>query len=79
MIGGQEISKTGKGLLWYQPFLWGKEGLIVAALLCIAPLVALLGLSRLFPPWVHGTVSSRVTKLVEQEAVKQQLLGTSQA
>ncbi|HXX82794.1 MAG TPA: NrfD/PsrC family molybdoenzyme membrane anchor subunit [Casimicrobiaceae bacterium] len=79
VIGGQEISKTGKGLLWYQPSLWGKEGLIVAALLCIAPLVALLGLSRLFPPWVHGTVSSRVTKLVEQEAVKQHLLGTSQA
>ena len=68
VIGGQEISKTGSGLLAYQPFLWGKEGLIVAALLCLAPLGALLGLGWLFPPWVHGTVSSRVMALSEEEA-----------
>jgi Ni/Fe-hydrogenase subunit HybB-like protein len=64
VIGGQEISKTGKGLLFYQPVLWGKEGLLVAGVLCIAPIIALLGLGRLFPPWVHGTVSSRVMKLM---------------
>jgi len=55
VIGGQEISKTGKGLLSYQLQIFGKEGLIVAILLLIAPLITLLGLSRLFPPWVHDS------------------------
>jgi Ni/Fe-hydrogenase subunit HybB-like protein len=65
VIGGQEISKTGKGLLFYDLFWGGKEGALVAFALCIAPIVALLGLSRLFPPWIHGTVSSRVAALGE--------------
>ena len=65
VIGGQEISKTGNGLLFYHLFVWGKEGALVAIALCIEPIVALLGLSRLFPPWIHGTVSSRVVALGE--------------
>jgi Ni/Fe-hydrogenase subunit HybB-like protein len=53
VIGGQEISKTGKGLLSYQmPFL-GQEGALVAIILVLAPLVVLLGMIRLFPPWEH--------------------------
>lgn len=51
VIGGQEISKTGKGLLYYQPHILSKEGLVAAALLTIAPVILLLGLARLFPPW----------------------------
>ena len=51
VIGGQEISKTGKGLLSYQLPLLGKEGGLVAALLTIAPLGVLFVLTRLFPPW----------------------------
>jgi hypothetical protein len=31
----------------------GKEGLIVSLSLVIAPLVVLLGVTRLFPPWEH--------------------------
>ena len=58
VIGGQEISKTGKGLLFYQPLMFGKEGLIVAVLLTIAPIVLLLGLARLFPPWEDPETSS---------------------
>lgn len=58
VIGGQEISKTGKGLLFYQPLMFGKEGLIVAVLLTIAPIVLLLGLTRLFPPWEDPETSS---------------------
>jgi Ni/Fe-hydrogenase subunit HybB-like protein len=51
VIGGQEISKTGKGLLSYHlPFL-GQEGALVAIILVIAPLVVLLGMIKLFPPW----------------------------
>src|SRR3989338_6067414 len=51
VIGGQEISKTGKGLLFYHmPFL-GKEGALVAITLTFAPLVVLLGLIKVLPPW----------------------------
>jgi Ni/Fe-hydrogenase subunit HybB-like protein len=51
VIGGQEISKTGRGLLDYQMQVFGREGLLVAALLLLAPLATLFGLTRLFPPW----------------------------
>jgi predicted membrane protein len=53
VIGGQEISKTGKGLLEYPMQIRGKEGLISALLLVVAPLIVLLGITRLFPPWEH--------------------------
>jgi len=51
VIGGQEISKTGRGLLTYQMQYFGKEGLLVAILLLVAPLATLFGLTRFFPPW----------------------------
>jgi len=55
VIGGQEISKSGKGLLSYQmPFL-GQEGALVAIVLVLAPLVVLLGMIKLFPPWEEHT------------------------
>jgi predicted membrane protein len=53
VIGGQEISKTGKGLLEYPMQIFGKEGLISALALVVAPLIVLLGITRLFPPWEH--------------------------
>jgi Ni/Fe-hydrogenase subunit HybB-like protein len=58
VIGGQEISKTGKGLLYYQPLIFSKEGLLVAVLLTIAPVVLLLGLARLFPPFEGAATPS---------------------
>jgi Ni/Fe-hydrogenase subunit HybB-like protein len=57
VIGGQEISKTGKGLLYYQPTIFGKEGMIVGVLLSIAPIGLLYLLTLLFPPWHDETVS----------------------
>jgi predicted membrane protein len=53
VIGGQEISKTGKGLLEYPLQILGKEGLLASLALVAAPLVVLLGITRLFPPWEH--------------------------
>jgi len=51
VIGGQEISKTGKGLLTYHlPFL-GQEGALMALILTLAPIAVLLVMIRLFPPW----------------------------
>ena len=61
VIGGQEISKTGKGLLEYQMTIFGQEGLIVAAMLVLAPLVMLVGVTRLFPPWDDAPTPSLVS------------------
>ena len=51
VIGGQEISKTGKGLLTYHMPTWGHESLISATILLIAPFILLWVVTRLFPPW----------------------------
>jgi hypothetical protein len=51
VIGGQEIAKTGKGLLTYHMPYWGHEGLVAAIILCLAPFALLVVLTRLFPPW----------------------------
>jgi len=52
VIGGQEISKTGKGLLTYEMPMFGHESFVSAFILLIAPFVLLWVLTRLFPPWV---------------------------
>jgi predicted membrane protein len=57
VIGGQEISKTGKGLLTYRPTLLGREGLLAAATVLILPFVLLFGVTRLFSPWEKETTS----------------------
>jgi len=54
VIGGQELSKTGKGLLSYQLPFFGKEGALMAIVLILAPIAVLFGLTRLFPPWADG-------------------------
>jgi len=61
VIGGQELSKTGKGLLYYHLTLLGQEGVLNAILVMAVPFVVLLGVIRLFPPWDdHTNASSRV-------------------
>ena len=51
VIGGQEISKTGKGLLTYLMPFFGHESFVSASILLISPFVLLWILVRLFPPW----------------------------
>jgi Ni/Fe-hydrogenase subunit HybB-like protein len=51
VIGGQEISKTGKGLLAYHPPILGREGLLAAAIVLILPPILLSVLVRFLPPW----------------------------
>jgi len=55
VIGGQEIAKTGKGLLQYVPTVLGREGLAAAAGVVVAPFVLLSIAVRLFPPWAQAT------------------------
>ena len=54
VIGGQEIAKTGKGLLDYQPPVFAREGLLAAGGVLVLPFVLLSILVRLLPPW-HET------------------------
>ena len=51
VIGGQEISKTARGLLAYHPPVFGREGLLAAAMVLVIPMVLLLVMVRLLPPW----------------------------
>ncbi len=51
VIGGQEISKTAKGLLSYQPTILGREGVLAAGIVLVIPMILLSVLVRLFPPW----------------------------
>lgn len=60
VIGGQEIAKTSRGLLSYHVPVFGKESLLVSALLILSPLVLLTLVVKLFPPWgEHAAPPSR--------------------
>jgi Ni/Fe-hydrogenase subunit HybB-like protein len=51
VIGGQEIAKTGKGLLEFPWEFFGREGVLTAVAVLIAPFLLLLAIVRLLPPW----------------------------
>ena len=56
VIGGQEIAKTGKGLLTYHAEIVGRESMLTAACLLVAPFLLLWGAVRILPPWVEVEV-----------------------
>src|SRR3990172_3938378 len=58
VIGGQEIAKSGQGLLNYQMQIWGREGMVAAASTIIAPLILLAVMVRLLPPWGDNAMPS---------------------
>jgi Ni/Fe-hydrogenase subunit HybB-like protein len=51
VIGGQELSKTMQGLLYYVPPILGREGVLAAAVIFALPFGLLWVLTRLLPPW----------------------------
>jgi Ni/Fe-hydrogenase subunit HybB-like protein len=51
VIGGQELSKTMKGLLTFYPEVFGRESLFVVAIISICPYVLLWLMTKLLPPW----------------------------
>ncbi len=57
VIGGQEIAKTGKGLLSYYPLIVGREGLLAAASLVVMPFILLWVMVHLLPPWEQRVTS----------------------
>ena len=58
VIGGQEIAKTGKGLLSYQLVLLHREGLLTAVAVAVAPLLLLWAAVRVFPPWEKAAAAT---------------------
>jgi len=58
VIGGQEIAKTGRGLLSYHPIIFHREGLAVAVALMAAPLITLAVAVRVLPPWRDSAAPS---------------------
>ncbi len=54
VIGGQEIAKTGKGLLTFPSEVFGRDGLLAAGSVLFAPFLLLLAMVRLLPPWADG-------------------------
>ena len=58
VIGGQEIAKTGKGLLTYQMVILHREGLLTAVTVAVAPLFLLWAMVRLLPPWEKAATFS---------------------
>ena len=51
VIGGQEISKTCVGLLSFPWVFLGREGVLAAASVLVAPMLLLLAMVRLLHPW----------------------------
>ncbi len=58
VIGGQEISKTGQGLVNYHMHIWGREGLLASIAVVAAPFAVLAVLVRLLPPWADNAAPS---------------------
>ena len=51
VIGGQLISKSGRGFLSYTPPLGGREGVLAATVLLMLPFYILSVITNLLPPW----------------------------
>jgi len=58
VIGGQLFSKSFLGYTTYKMSLVTREGLLVAIVLTVLPLVILWVLVKLLPPWPEGTSGS---------------------
>ncbi len=54
VIGGQELSKTMKGLLTFYPEVFGRESLFVVGVISVCPYLTLWLVTKLLPPWADG-------------------------
>lgn len=53
VIGGQLMSNSTRGQVYFTPEWMGREGILAAIIVMTAPLVILFILSRIFPLWVN--------------------------
>ncbi len=52
VIGGQMVSRSGRGFTFYHPEFLEKEGILPTILILSAPIVILFLLSKIFPLWL---------------------------
>jgi predicted membrane protein len=62
VIGGQELSKTMKGLLTFYPEMFGRESMFVVLMISICPYITLWLVTKVLPPW-NDTIASVKHKL----------------
>jgi predicted membrane protein len=55
VIGGQLMSKSGRGSVFFQPEWLEKEGILLAVVILVFPIFVLYLLGKVFPFW-HGTI-----------------------
>jgi len=53
VVGGQLMSHSTRGQVTFVPEWLGKEGIIVAICIMVAPIVILFILSKIFPLWIN--------------------------
>jgi predicted membrane protein len=56
VIGGQLMSKSGRGSVFYQPDWLEKEGILLATVIMVIPVVVLYLLGKVFPFWQDDSV-----------------------
>ena len=54
VVGGQMVSKSGRGFVFYHPHFFEKEGILPVIILLILPVITLFILSKIFPLWEKG-------------------------
>ena len=57
VIGGQELSKTMRGLLTYYPEMFGRESLFTVLIISICPYLTLWLVTKVLPPWNDKTAT----------------------
>jgi hypothetical protein len=53
VIGGQLVSKSARGFVDFHWDVFGKEGVLVAAILLVAPFITYYVISRFIPVFEH--------------------------
>ncbi|OAQ21386.1 NrfD/PsrC family molybdoenzyme membrane anchor subunit [Thermosulfurimonas dismutans] len=61
VVGGQMMSKSGRGFVFYHPEFFEKEGILPTIIILIAPIIILFVLSKIFPLWL-GTEEVKTYK-----------------
>ncbi len=77
VIGGQLISRSGRGAVYYDPGWLDREGILLSAVILLLPVAVLYGLGRILPLWPdagevsEGAPATGSLNLSSVESVKQ--------
>ena len=67
VVGGQMVSKSGRGFVFYHPQFFEKEGILPVIILLILPVITLYILSKIFPLWEKSAESGINSRLTTSE------------